>query len=107
MSSYITMPTKKTLMLIVLFVTMALSNIAKAQSEEENDLWVQPIDAINIVARKMIVGDLEVNLTPGFKVFDSNGKSVSSSVLKPGVVISTVLDYRDGGVFVSTITLKE
>jgi len=98
---------QRALMLIVIVFSMTLSGVVKAQSDEDTELWVQPIDWINVATGRMIVGDLEVMLAPNFKVFDSKGRTLSRSVLKPGILVSTTPEYRPNGVYVSTITLKE
>jgi len=75
--------------------------------EEEGASWIHPIDEVNVVNKRLVVGDLVIALVPGFTVRNPQGQRLNHSVLESGVLISVTPEYRNNRAYVDAIVVLE
>ena len=49
------------------------------------------VDKVNLTARKIVINDMQIQLSPTVEVFDSEGKVTTSFALSPGVQVACAL----------------
>jgi len=93
--------------LVLLFLLLGFAHkplFAQAilSEDEEDSAWTYPIDRLDLVNKRIVLGDLEGVLRNNFVVVNRTGQRLSSSILKVGLLVSVAPQYQGNQLIIET-----